>query len=356
MGLASDFRLPCGEVEAIAAAADRVESVDQAAACAKEITALVAGLTASGLSGSLLCTLVSQLNDRLSNRVIELTARAHRLPSVPWCWLALGSQGRFEQTFITDQDNGLIFSASDSQESEALRQLFLPFAQAVNRNLDHCGFTFCHGEIMAGNPKWCLSLEEWQLQFIEWVRRPDPMALMHATIFFDLRPMYGDLALGERLRNLILALTKDTPAFLHLMGANALQAQPPLGLLGSVVTEAGEHGDQVDLKKYGARVFVDAARIFALGTGVRAVETRERLAEAGPAVGLRDVEIRAAQDALSHLLRFRLAKQAAVLAAGGLPHHGVDPEELHELDQAILRECLRQGKRLQQRLKLNYGL
>jgi CBS domain-containing protein len=88
-----------------------------------------------------------------------------------------------------------------------LRQLFLPFAQEVNQRLADCGFALCNGQIMAGNPAWCLSFEEWRIQFIDWIRRPEPMALLHASIFFDLRPLYGDFELGERLRTLLLSMT-----------------------------------------------------------------------------------------------------------------------------------------------------
>lgn len=347
-----EFGLPCHGLGEVARAARQAATPDEAVAVAARITDFAAGLAGSGLDGSLLTRVISELNDCLACRVIELTARAQRLPQVPWCWLALGSQGRFEQTFTTDQDNGLIFGAHDAAEAEALRQIFVPFAQTVNATLDRCGFALCRGEVMAGNPKWCLSLEEWQSQFRDWVRRPEAMALMHATIFFDFRPLYGDFSLGENLRDLLLVVTRDTPAFLHLMAANALQASPPLGLLGDVVAESGG----VDLKKYGARVFVDAARIFALAHGVRGVDTRQRLRDAGPAAGLKEPEVAAAVDALSHLLRLRLVRQTRVRAAGGSPDHSVDPDQLHGLDRVILRESLRQAKRVQQRLKLNYAL
>ncbi len=348
--------LPCRAAEALARRISAATDIPELVSCASAATQLAMATSTVGLTGHVLSGLISGLNDRISVRVIELTAQGHRLPPVPWCWLAFGSQGRCEQTFVTDQDNGLLFSAADDAEAGALRELFLPFARAANANLDRCGFTFCKGEVMAGNPRWCLSIDEWRRCFIDWVRRPEPEALMHATIFFDLRPLFGDLGLGESLLAKVLDLTSDTPAFLHLMAANALLAQPPLGLLGDVVTKTGEHGATVDLKKFGARVFVDAGRIFALASGVRAVATRERLAEAGPAVGMTSEEVGAARDALSHLLRLRLDRQADKLARGEQAHHGVIPDELHNLDRAILRECLREAKRLQQRVKLNYAL
>lgn len=346
--------LDCRELQALlarVAAASDIEAVAEAARAGRRCCAALAGPEVGGIR---LARNLSLVNDRVVERVIRLTAAEHRLPAVPWCWLALGSEGRYEQTLATDQDNGLIFSATDHREAEALRERFLPFAQAVNARLDACGLAFCGGEVMARNPKWCLSQDEWRVRFADWVRKPDPMALMHATIFFDLRPLYGEAALVERLRDDLLRLTQDTPAFLHLMAANALEAQPPLSFLGEVVAE--EEGGTVDLKKYGARIFVDAARIFALSCGVRRVDTPARLVEAGTVAGLLPEETAAAVDAFSHLLRLRLTRQARVLAEGGEPDHRVDPEQLHELDRVILRESLRQAKRIQQRLKLNYAL
>ncbi|MGE5470967.1 MAG: DUF294 nucleotidyltransferase-like domain-containing protein [Bacteroidota bacterium] len=303
-------------------------------------------LVAGGFDGVLLTRSVSLLNDRLSVRIIELTAGQHRLPAVDWCWLALGSEGRGEQTFVTDQDNGLIFSAADDQEAVALRALFLPFAQAVNEQLAACGFELCSGRIMAGNPAWCLSFAEWREQFIDWVRRPDPAALLNASIFFDLRPLYGAFGLAEDLRSLLLALTVDTPAFLHLMAANALQAEPPLSFRGAVL--AGSAG-RLDLKKFGSRIFVDAARILALAAGVRPVSSVERLRQAG----LPDDERASIEAAFSQVLRLRLQQQ---VHDAGRPGHGLNLSSLNEVDQAILRESLRQARRLQQRLKLNYAL
>lgn len=314
---------------------------------------LIDSAASKGFSGQAMTRLISAFNDQLTGRIIEIAAQQHRLPPVDWCWLALGSEGRHEQTFVSDQDNGLVFNAADSREANALRALFLPFAQEVNQRLADCGFKLCPGQIMAGNPAWCLSLDEWRSQFVDWVRRPEPAALLNGSIFFDLRPMVGTLELGEKLRSLLLALTADTPAFLHLMAANALQAEVPLNFRGEVT--AGD-GGVLDLKKYGSRIFVDAARIFALASGVRSVHTGERLRETAPKVGLSPDEAAAVDAAFSHILRLRLDQQLADLRAGADESYCLKISALHEMDKAVLRESLKQARRLQLRLKLNYSL
>ncbi|PKO86620.1 MAG: hypothetical protein CVU18_13980 [Betaproteobacteria bacterium HGW-Betaproteobacteria-12] len=345
--------LPARQQEQLLAELAALEAVDAAPEFARRLRCFLFALAGRGIGGLAMTRLISVFNDRLSQRVIALTARHHRLPQVDWCWLAMGSEGRHEQTFVSDQDNGLVFNASDDREAAALRALFLPFAQEVNRRLAECGFALCSGQIMAGNPAWCLSYDEWRDLFIDWVRRPEPTALLNATIFFDLRPLYGQGELGARLRSLILALTTDTPAFQHLMAANALQAAVPLNFRGAV---AADGAGALDLKKSGSRIFVDAARIFALTTGVGVVNTSERLHGAGKLAGMTPGEIAAADAAFSHVLRLRLDQQLADRAGDEIDSHGFKPSTLHEVDTAILLESLRQARRLQQRLKLNYLL
>ena len=349
----SDFTLPCRQQLELSAALDALTDLKTAPALAGRLRGFLLQAAGNGLDGVVATRLISAFNDRLTAKVVDLTARRHHLPPVAWCWLALGSEGRNEQTFITDQDNGLIFNATSEQEAAALRQLFLPFAQEVNRHLAECGFALCSGQIMAGNPAWCLSFDEWRERFIDWVRRPDSEALLNASIFFDLQPLYGDLALGERLRTLLLELTVATPSFQHLMAANALHAEVPLNFRGEL---AVDHNDSIDMKKYGSRIFVDAARIFALASGARAVNTAQRISLAGAAVGLQEAEIAAANAAFSEILKLRLGHQIAATANGEVAGYGLKPATLHDIDRAILREALKQAKRLQQRLKLNYAL
>ena len=348
-----DNLLSCSEQFELTAALNALTDLDAAPALADRLRVFQQRRASSGLDGAVATRLISAFNDQLTEKLIELTAQRHRLPPVAWCWLALGSEGRHEQTFVTDQDNGLIFNATSDQEAAALRELFLPFAQDVNRQLAACGFALCTGQIMAGNPAWCLSLDEWRGCFIDWVRRPDPEALLNASIFFDLRPLSGQLELGERLRTLLLSMTVATPSFQHLMAANALQAEVPLNFRGEIAVDEGE---AIDLKKYGSRIFVDAARIFALTSGARAVNTIDRLNEAGAAIGLPPAEIAALTAAFSHILRLRLGQQMSASAKGEAEGGGLKPASLHEMDRAILREALKQARRLQQRLKLNYLL
>lgn len=167
--------------------------------------------------------IVSTLNDRLTERLIELGLARPDLGDIDFCWIALGSEGRLELTLCTDQDNGIIFDAGQGVEAERQRQRLLPFAQAVNATLHECSFPLCSGGIMAGNPEWCLSMDEWQKNFSSWLRVPEPEALLSASIFFDLRPLWGDTHLADKLLAGLADGADSNSRFLHLMTENAMQ-------------------------------------------------------------------------------------------------------------------------------------
>jgi CBS domain-containing protein len=174
---------------------------------------LVARLVAERVSADALCHRLSSLNDLLTLQVIELVAGQFDLPYVQWCWLVFGSEGRLEQTLATDQDNGLIFAAdSDAEAAQPARSLSCPFARAVNEALDACGFPLCKGNIMASNPQWCLSADEWRMAFSGWLESPQPEALLNASIFFDLRGLYGQESLANELRSWLLERAPATPS------------------------------------------------------------------------------------------------------------------------------------------------
>jgi CBS domain-containing protein len=271
--------------------------------------------------------------------------------------MGLGSEGRNEQTLATDQDNAIIFSANGERSSrDAARERLLAFADEVNRTLDACGFPLCKGNIMARNPDWCLSLEEWIDRFDDWIRNSDPQALLNATIFFDLRALHGNAALVARLREFLIRSVGERPVFLRQMAANAILTRPPLGLFGDIVVEGGE-GGTIDLKKQAARVFVDCGRILALGAGSGAVSTVERLREAGPKSRMNDDEIATAIDAFQFIQLLRLRAQDSLDRGGGASEaNRIDPEALNSLDRRILRESLRQARKLQNRIALDYQL
>jgi CBS domain-containing protein len=301
---------------------------------------------------------VSVLNDRICERIIELERKQHRWERISWCWLAFGSEGRLEQTFATDQDNGLVFVAHDGSGPAQVRAALLPFARAVNEALDACGFPLCKGNVMASNPELCLSMAEWKAKLEGWLANSDPKALLDAAICFDFRALYGDARLTADLRRWFLEVTRKRPNFLRLMAENALIARPPLSRWRDFITEDAPNAPgTINLKMYGVRLFVDAARVYSLACMLPQTNTADRLRAAGAAGALPPDEVRAMLAAFFLMQRIRLEHQAATdQPQGNDEPNRIDPKKLNELDRRSLKEAFRIARDLQSRLALDYQL
>ena len=347
-------RVTIRSIHRVIAAATASDELRQAA---DDIRSLARSLAQEGAAAEPLTLIISTLNDTLACRIIELEQPQHALDGIVWGWLGFGSEGRYEQTISTDQDNGIVFQTPPGVAADAVRERLLPFARAVNRMLDACGYPLCKGEIMAGNPRWCLSLDEWLQRFDDWILNSDPQALLNAAIFFDFRLLCGREQPAAILRERLLARTTGTPRFLRQMAEQAIAVRPPLGLLSDFATEESADGrGRLDLKKTGARLFVDAARIIALAAGVAHTSTAERLRLGGAKTGA-SAEADSAVEAFFFVQMLRLRRQAAANRhPGRAADNLIDPDELNEVDRRMLKESLRQARKLQARLALDYGL
>ncbi len=345
-------RVGVGQVRRAIASA---ENVGELQAALRDVQQSAFNMLAQGVGAEQMTQYISALNDAVADRILEINLPNHDLNGIEWAWLAFGSEGREEQTLATDQDNGIIFLAPDEATREAFRQRLLAFARDVNRDLDLCGFPLCKGNIMASNPEWCLSLDEWKRKFGYWIRSPQPEALLNATIFFDFRPIYGARELGAQLHEYLFSQSTANSTFQRMLAQNALAVTPPLGMIRDFVTENDENGKAfIDLKKSGARLFVDAARVLALAEGVESASTIQRLRRAGTKQGGEGVE--ALVDAFHFIQLLRLRHQHLEAGQGRPGDNRIFIGRLNQLDRRILKEAFRQAKALQQGIKMNYQL
>ncbi len=363
VGLVSEkdlFALQRVGLRQIGTAIRHAASVGELQLVAADIRDMAHNMMAQGVAPEQLTLFVSAFNDLLTARVIELAFDEAGLLGSPlyenMCWLALGSEGRFEQTLNTDQDNAIVFETPQGMTADGVRERLLPVARRINEALAQCGFPLCKGLIMAGNPKWCLSLGEWQRTFGDWIGGGSPEQLLNASVFFDFRALHGAQPLADELRAWLARTACDNTRFLHMMAANALRNRPPLGMVRDFVVG---RENKLDLKLNGVTPFVDAARIFGLAAGVKETNTILRLRGSASRLNFREAEVDAWVDALLFIqvLRLRHHDEAASQGgAGGALDNLIDPEKLNELDRRILKEAFRQARKLQSRLALEYQL
>jgi CBS domain-containing protein len=322
-----------------------------------EIVQLVDRMLAHGASSTQITQIITLLNDHTVSRVIELTLAEKGDPGIAFTWLCFGSEGRREQTLLTDQDNGILFEARDAAHAAEIRGKLLPLAQQINQSLAQCGFTLCKGNIMAGNPDLCLSRAEWSRRFSAFIREATPENLLASTIYFDLRVVWGDEQGANQLRHEILDQIADNRLFQRMMAENALRHQPPVGRFRDfVLARKGGEKATLDLKVQGLTPFVDGARLLALSNGIEASNTLERFRQL-VAKGLIEPLDGAAYEEAYHFIQQTRMQQHQMQSRQNHPYSNrVDPDILNHLDRRILRESLRQAQRLQSSLTLRYQL
>ena len=351
------FKLQGAGLRQIRHAIDAANSIEVLQHARGDVRQLSLTMLAEGVGGQEITQFISTLNDTVTRRIIELNLDRHDLYGIDWTWLAFGSEGRDEQTFTTDQDNGIVYVCTDIMDRELTQLRFLEFAREVNADLDRCGFPLCKGNIMASNPDLCLTLDEWEEKFAQWVRTPEPQALLNATIFFDFRPLFGRFNLAHRMRLSLFRQTRGNPLFLRMLAQNALSVSPPLGRIRDFVTGTDpDHPGTIDLKKYGVRLFTDAARVFALAHSVEATNTAHRLKRAGAVMNIAADDLAASIEGFNFIQLLRLRHQHFEQEHGREGDNLIRPDELNEIERRILKESFRQARKLQARLKLDYQL
>jgi CBS domain-containing protein len=344
------FELQRVALGALAGTVRRAGDVAVLARAAQDVQLLAYNLMAQGVAAGQLTRLVSTLNDRITERVVELEVSRAKLDGIDFCWLAFGSEGRMEQTLWTDQDNGIVFDPAGGDPAE-IREALLPVAARINDALAACGFPRCKGNVMASNPECCSSVEDWGGKFERWMQTPGPEELLKASIYFDLRPLWGNRALARALSQLLVDAAPRRSRFLTLLTQNALQRAAPIGFFRDFVVDGeGDDAGTLDLKLRGIALFVDAARVLALGNGVAAPATERRLREAGDRLQLPAAEVEGWVEAFHFVQVLRLRHQHERVRSGRTPGNRLDPHRLNPLDRRFLLEALRQATRLQKRV------
>jgi len=323
----------------------KATDVDELAKISKLIPKLQVKMSRLGTTAEQVGKSISTITMAFTIRLIELAEILFGKAPVPFAWLAAGSQARQEQMAQSDQDNALIIS-NDMLTEHA--PWFERLAQFVCDGLAQCGFVYCPGNVMATNPMWRQTEDKWHSYFHHWIETPDPKALMHCSIFFDLTTIYGDKNLLNRVQARMLMRTQNASLFIAHLSKNALQHKPPLGFFRDfVLISNGKNSKAMDLKHNGIAPIVDLARIYALQEGITSVCTIERLKQAS---GTRSLTKSSAQnliDAFEFLTTLRLNHQAKQLQRGEKSDNFLAPKEISRLEREHLKDAFKVVKSLQ---------
>ncbi|RRR73945.1 MAG: cyclic nucleotide-binding/CBS domain-containing protein [Candidatus Viridilinea halotolerans] len=330
---------------------ERARSIEDLRNYGDQVFDAVAGLLDAGASVTDVGRVVAVAHDALLQRIIRDAEKQLGAPPAPYAWLVLGSEGRYEQTLRTDQDNALVYA--DDHPADA-PEYFSALAELVVEQLVQCGFPRCTGDILATNPRWRQPLAKWQATFARWIEVPDEEALMRAGIFFDYRQVYGKLNAEAELRPVIQRGRGNT-IFLARLARAALRTPAPLTFFRGVALERrGDQKDLLDLKHRGTALIVDLARIYALEAGRSETSTVARLRAAWREASVSEVDAERMVNAFELISLIRLRSQRSLIAQGAEPSNVVVFPELSHLDQRGLKEALQAIARSQRGLSMAF--
>lgn len=289
--------------------------------------------------------LLTTAADALVRRLIALFEKENGPAPVEYAFVAVGSQGRREMGPASDQDNALVLA--DSYNPAEHGTYFEGLSTFVCTGLDEAGQTICPGDMMAMNPRWRMTVSEWQDTFHRWITAPQPDALLHAQIYFDMRAVAGAEDLATRVHESAVAMAAGATRLHAHLAALAARRDPPLGFFrGLVVERGGEYAKTLDVKKGGTAGLVQMARLYALKAGVTAVGTRDRLEQTAGASISESAAVNL-RDAFDYLTALTLRHQAEQLRRGENPDYHIDPGKLSTIYRENLRDAFQIIKKMQ---------
>ncbi|MCG8688419.1 MAG: DUF294 nucleotidyltransferase-like domain-containing protein [Desulfobacterales bacterium] len=310
----------------------------------------------NGANADYITRLITTFSDAIIDKVIQFSIDETGPVPCKFVFLTMGSEGREEQTLISDQDNAIVFEdIEDEAMAKNAKKYFDRLATAICTRLDQAGYQFCEGNNMAQNPDWCQPLSIWKSYFKKWVRAASPEDLLYSSIFFDFRGTWGDLEIAKQLRTYLFKTIEGWSGFLRNLTENATYFKPPIGLFGKFVLETkGKHKDAFDIK-LAMMPIVDFARIHALKNGISQTNTLVRLFRLYTRHALTSKEYTDIFQAYNFLMELRFRRQiTTIMDEQSSPDNYIYPTKLSALDQLVLKEIFKMVEKLQQKLTIEF--
>jgi PAS domain S-box-containing protein len=299
---------------------------------------LIRMLLNSGARPRIVSRIMARISDAIVERIIALSIEEIGSPPASFCFMALGSEGRSEQSLVTDQDNALIYRNASDNQGSTCETYFLKLGDMVNSSLHQAGYSFCQGEVMARNLKWNRPLQDWKHYFKDWITTANPQDLLEFNTFFDFRCIWGEWEFARELRQFIQTLIAEHPPFLLHFAQNALLYKPPVGLFGKIVVETGGESPNTLNLKEALLPIVNFARLYSLRHGVGETNTLDRLHRLFELQVIKKAFYEEIEEAYSYLMGIRLRNQALALSLGNKPDNLLDLKAITPIQETLLKQ------------------
>ena len=316
----------------------------------------ISALSEGGARTGVITNAITATSDAISAKLEKIIIRDLGLPPVPYAFIALGSEGRCEQTLLTDQDNAIIFEDVEADKRNEVREYFENYGKKMCDLLNEIGFQYCKGNIMANNLRWNQPLSEWRRYFAKWITEPEPKNLLESAIFFDFRAVGGEMSLTTELRNQVQRLLTDNPAFLGHLAREGMNYKTPLGLFGKIQTESDEeHGKVLNIKSP-LRVVVNLVRLYAMKQKLTETNTIKRIQRLYEENVFSPSFYKNILYAYDYMMVLQLKTQAGEFSRGREITNYVDLSNLSTIELNTLKNVLAELGTFQNKTKYDFGV
>jgi len=319
---------------------ESAKSFGQLRTIGKKMTPMLKYAVSTNAETRSLIQLIAHFNDAFTQRLIYILDVHHdvRLPEGA-AYLAMGSEGRGEQTLRTDQDSAIVYRDDLTPEKKVQVNCF---AERISKVLESAGVPLCPGNMMASNPDWCHSISEWKELTTEWVSRPTHENTVSFGVFQDLRVLHGELSFEKELRDHIIECARINSIFFPGMARNIVRFKPPLGMFGRFLLEKSSDGrDKLDLKKGGLFTLTRGIGLIALEAGIMGGSTWDKLSHLHSMNIISDHDLETLNESFTFLIRLRLIKQLDASLKGVEPDNLVDPMVMPDTEREQLRTAFK---------------
>jgi CBS domain-containing protein len=315
----------------------------------------VTQLLGRGVNAEIVNQIITTVADTIAQKVIENVIAEVGEPPAKFVFMVLGSEGRKEQTFKTDQDNAIIYEDKANEHREEVREYFLDMATRVSADLNHIGFVYCTGDFMAQNPKWTHSLSHWKRNYEYWMDESIPETVINFSTFFDCRTIYGDNTIMDELHEFLdEKLQHPLEKLFHYMAQNALQYEPPLTFFNNIRTFKKGTREVFDIKRAMSPI-VDLVRVYALKNRIFEVNTGERMKALRAKNIFSETEYHELSQSYYFLMNLRLKKQTEqIMQDHSAPDNYIDIDQLSKLEQVTLKEIFKIIANFQSKIKVSF--
>jgi CBS domain-containing protein len=313
-----------------------------------DIDSSVKNLLSEGVKVKHIIKLVSELNIRVFSKVFEWSFAADIRDDI--ALVIFGSEGRGEQILRTDQDNAVI-----CKDGINPAELF-EYAAAFNDILIWLGYPECSGGVMAKNPYYLKTLEEYKKDIYSMVMSPSEKSFLNIPILMDIKFVAGNEALADEIKAYLKKKLQANPQILARMAGSSLSFETPLSMLGGFVLDKKEHSGEMDIKKGGIFPIVNSIRALAYEKNIDAVSTFERIKELNNSGFIDRVFAEELIEAYNFLLEIRLKERLYKIQTGQKPDNYINPSRLSKLERDLLKDVLKIVDKLKKFLFAHFKL